>query len=399
MTDAALYERYKDALRRGHVAALRSRLDAAVLAYTEAAELAPDRPLPHASLGGVLLRLERPAEALAAYDAALARSSADEAALGGRAQALATLGRRVDAADALDILAGIQEASGRLPEACDTARRALELAESRERRRHVEALAQRLRDVPADAAAAAALERALGMLEPVARVPEPEAQTPAEATQPLSEQEAVTPEVAAEPRDDAPEEEPVHDRAAAAEPEAAQPEPEPEPEPAHHERELEPEAAQPERELEPEPEPELEPEPEPELEPEPAPEPEPEPAPQLAAEAVRLSEEAAARIEAGDTDAARDALVAAAAAHRSAGNPNAALDACYLALEIAPADAALHLLLAQLYIDRGWQGHAGEKLRLLDRMTELSGDGSARAEVRQLVAALADAADEVAPTT
>ena len=82
MTDTALYERYKDVLRRGHVAALRGRLDAAVLAYTEAAELAPDRPLPHASLGGVLLRLERPTEALAAYEAALARAAPRSALAG-----------------------------------------------------------------------------------------------------------------------------------------------------------------------------------------------------------------------------------------------------------------------------------------------------------------------------
>ena len=36
MSDA-LYERYKDALRRGHVAALRGRLDEALAAYREAA--------------------------------------------------------------------------------------------------------------------------------------------------------------------------------------------------------------------------------------------------------------------------------------------------------------------------------------------------------------------------
>ena len=34
----ALYEQYKDALRRGHVAALRGQLDAAAAAYREAAE-------------------------------------------------------------------------------------------------------------------------------------------------------------------------------------------------------------------------------------------------------------------------------------------------------------------------------------------------------------------------
>ena len=41
------YERYKEALRRGHVAALRGRLDDRVDAYREAAAIAPDRALPH----------------------------------------------------------------------------------------------------------------------------------------------------------------------------------------------------------------------------------------------------------------------------------------------------------------------------------------------------------------
>ena len=39
----ALYERYKDALRKGHVAALRGRHDAALEAYGEASRLAPDQ--------------------------------------------------------------------------------------------------------------------------------------------------------------------------------------------------------------------------------------------------------------------------------------------------------------------------------------------------------------------
>ena len=56
MSDA-LYERYKDALRRGHVAALRGRQDAALTAYGEAAKLAPDRPLPLVSIGNVLAGL------------------------------------------------------------------------------------------------------------------------------------------------------------------------------------------------------------------------------------------------------------------------------------------------------------------------------------------------------
>src|SRR5687767_10898024 len=130
-----VYERYKECLRRGHVAALRGQLEDALEAYTEAALVAPDRALPHTSRGAVLMRQGRPDDALGAFSNALDRAPRDEAALLGRADALLALGRRVDAADALDRVAELQERDGRIPEATDTARRALDLAESRTRRR------------------------------------------------------------------------------------------------------------------------------------------------------------------------------------------------------------------------------------------------------------------------
>ena len=160
-----LYEQYKDALRRGHVAALRGRLDEAAAAYREAAAIAPDRALPYVGLGGVLARLGRGDEALSAYDAALDRAPTDEGAMRGRADVLAAGGRRADAADTLDRLAAMLEREGRLADASDAARRALELAESRGRRRQVEQLVARLRLVTGDTAAAEALERALSVLE------------------------------------------------------------------------------------------------------------------------------------------------------------------------------------------------------------------------------------------
>ena len=70
MTDDP-YERYKDALRVGHVAALHGRLDEALTAYGEAASVAPDRALPLTSRAGVLVRLDRLDEALDAYGTAL----------------------------------------------------------------------------------------------------------------------------------------------------------------------------------------------------------------------------------------------------------------------------------------------------------------------------------------
>ena len=160
MTDD-LYERYKEALRAGHVAVLRGSLDEALAAYRSAASIAPSRALPHTSLGGVLLRLGHLEEALVAYAAAVARAPHDEGALLGQAEALAMAGQRVDAAQALDHVAEVQEAAGRLPEAADTLRRALELEEAPERARHQRGLLREIRLSDGDQAAEQLLARAL----------------------------------------------------------------------------------------------------------------------------------------------------------------------------------------------------------------------------------------------
>ena len=91
MSSEALYEQYKDALKRGHVAALRGRVDEALLAYAEAARIAPERSTPHSSAGTALLRRKRPADALRHYEVALKIAPRDEGSLLGRAQALAAL--------------------------------------------------------------------------------------------------------------------------------------------------------------------------------------------------------------------------------------------------------------------------------------------------------------------
>lgn len=308
MSDA-IYERYKEALRRGHVAALRDRLDAAVIAYREAGDLAPERALPHASLGSVLLRLRRPEEALAAYTMALSRAPRDESAQAGRAEALAALSRSVEAADALDRLSLQQEAEGKLPEALGTARRALELAESRSRRKHVEKLTS---DLP---------------LAGGALLPEPDRDAPVRTAPPRPE-----PAAAAQP----------------AAPPKAEPAPEPRP------------AAQPAAT--------------------------PAPEPKAPVSGATLSAEAEDRLDAGDPEAARDRLLAAAAAHRAAGAIDAALDACYQALGLAPADPELHLALAELYLDRGWRGPAADKILLLGRLVDFTRDGTIRERVCELVA-------------
>ena len=328
----SLYENYKDALRRGHVAALRGKLDVAIAAYGEAAVVAPDRPLPHASIGGILMRTGRAAEAAEAYDRALALSPRDEAALRGRSEAMVAIGRPFEAAEALDRLADVLDAGGRLADACDAARRALELAESKDRRRQVESLVGRLQVSAGDEAAQQSLARALRLLEPV-KVEEVPAGAPTDAAP--SPEEADQPEISAA-------DEPV--------------------------------GAEPELELEPE------------LEPEPVPEPEPEPEPVDATAIGAAAEEALA---AGDHTAAREGLLAAAAAHRTAGRSVAAIDACYLALAIAPDDVDLHLLLAELYLERGWRTPAADKLVLLARLASFADDEATRDATRERICNLA----------
>lgn len=303
----SLYEGYKEALRRGHVAALRGRLDLAMTAYREAARIAPDRPLPHVGLGGVLARLGRPAEALTAYRAALSRAPDDEGALRGMADLLEAEGRPADAAQSLDRLAGVLERAERMADACDVARRALELAESRGRRRLVQTLVARLRGSASDPSVADALARALGVLE-VETVSTPGA--PDETGETTAADAA--PDVAIPP-------------------------------PAQKAPRVPP----------------------------------PDP--------IALMRRYEAAIDAGNLDDARKQAVAASAAHRAAGQFHAAIDACYEALAIAPADPGVHFALALLYLDRGWRTIAADKLLLIGRLAQMTGDTASQARLCDLV--------------
>lgn len=318
------YERYKDALRRGHVAALRGRNEAAVDAYGEAASIAPDRALPHASVGGILVKMNRLDDAAAAYDRALGLAPNDEAALRGLAEVHARTGRRTDAAAALDRLADTLDAAGRLADATDAARRALELAESRDRRTQVEGLVGRLRDMPgSDEVGQRALDQALRLLEPAARPEEPVDRGPGTDAGDMTADPV--------PADLAPE------ATNAERVGAAQPEPEPQVEPAGL--------------------------------------------------GIALGAVAEAALFAGDLEAAHDGLLAAARAHRRAGRFVAAVDACYLAIGLAPADPDLHLLLVELCLDRGWPSQAADKVLLLGRLADLDGDREVRDRLCALVAA------------
>jgi tetratricopeptide (TPR) repeat protein len=325
---ASLYERYKDALRRGHVAALRGRHDAAIDAYGEAAEIAPDRALPHASIGGILAKMNRPADAIASYRRALDIAPNDETGLRGIAEALVRLGRRAEAAAALDRLADGLDAAGRLADATDAARRALELAESRTRRTHLEALVSHLRASESrDETADRALEKAAA----VVAAPEPSTDDTSGAAAEVAPWPALaTDAVDAVPAPQSPD--------------------------AGFDTAVEPAAGETLEATDAQPEPIAEP----------------------AGLGIALGVVAEAQLHAGELGEARDGLLAAARAHRRAGRLVAAVDACDLAISIAPADPDVHLLLAELYLDRGWRSLASEKLQLLGRITMLDGDAGTR---------------------
>jgi tetratricopeptide (TPR) repeat protein len=139
MTES-LYERYRDALRGGHLAALKGHRPIAVRAYLEAAALLPDRAAPYLGLGRIELDDGRATESLAAFAAALERAPNETAALDGSARALVALDRRTEAADVLDRLAITLLEIGREAEARTALERAVELAESRWRRRALKRL-------------------------------------------------------------------------------------------------------------------------------------------------------------------------------------------------------------------------------------------------------------------
>ena len=317
MTEA-LFDRYREALRAGHVAVMRGRLEAAAAWYREAADLASDRAVPRTLLGSVELRLGQPAQALESFDAALALVPADDAALVGRAQALVVLERPDDAAATFDELADARRVAGKHPEACDALRRALEIQPTQARRERYRDLTEELRRVAGEAEA----ERALA-LAPVPLDTQPEVAPPVQApadTVPAEESGAAAAEVA----DESP--------GAAEAPETGGS------------------------------------------------------VPGIDAAAryvdgdplALAAEEAAAR---GDLQGAVAAAMAAARAYRAAGHPVAALDVCVDALGVGPGDVDLHLLIAELALERGASGFAGDTYRGLVHLVEIDGDAAARERI------------------
>jgi tetratricopeptide (TPR) repeat protein len=289
------FERYREALRAGHLAVQRGDHAAAVAAFQEAATLAPDRTLPHVGLGNGLRALGQLAEAMASFDRALLIAPLDDGALRGRAATLVALGRPGEAAAALTGLAESIEADGRPVEALEMAREALVLDSTPARFRLVARLS--------------AAARATAGAEPMT------GRSPAHG-----------PAGASATTDGGP--------AGDAGPGARR----------GGESRTRPVG-------------------------------------------TALVAEADALVDAGRLREARDRYLLAARALREGGRLLAALDACFLALAIAPADAELHLILAELYDDRGWSSEAADKLVLLARLLDLEGDRAARERLCQLVRA------------
>ncbi|HEX7497827.1 MAG TPA: hypothetical protein VF344_05110 [Candidatus Limnocylindrales bacterium] len=413
MTDD-LYERYKEALRVGHVAVLRGALDEASGAYRTAALIAPSRALPHTSLGGVLLRLGHLDEALVEFAAAVARAPRDEGALLGQAEALNLAGQPIDAAVALDHVSEVQEAAGRLPEASDTLRRAMELEDSAERSRRQRGLLRQIRLSAGDQVAEQLLARALrlrdepapGLVEPAGN-PVPVA--PSLDPDPLPKVMADSvpswpPTQTLSPPRSRPVDEPVmtpmpdwpaaagvgaeidtagHSGVAAAatefgvataEPTAGWPEESgpalaPAEVPIHVESALPggapasvgvmngrldtPNPAIAEGRHEPAGDELLD-----------------------AAEAAEL---------AGDVVSLRSLLLGTARAYAREGRFEAGLDATHRLLQLAPSDVDAHLVLVDLYVARDWNVLAVEKLILLGRLADLNNDKETRARLRAVV--------------
>ena len=366
MSGEALYERYKEALKRGHVASLRGRLEDALAAYGEAASIAPERATPYTSAGTALLRRKRSGDAIRQFDLALRMSPHDEPALLGRAQALASLDRRIESAEAFDTLAETRIRAGKLADAVDAARRGLEMAEGRGRRRTLERLIAQLRASEPGEPGRLAMERALRVLEGPAVVAEPGESADVQAATDDGVVQLVADVVdqhAAGTADGAAADDPPrageiahggHGPASDVEPGEDEPSAPADLEPAPV---AEPEVVLPvlrralDRDLPPD------------------------------ADPLVLEDEVEVALSAADFNLARERLLDLAAYHRREDRFDAALEACYQALSVDPDSISLHLALVELYDARGLTALAEEKLHLMAGLAELDGDADAAGRI------------------
>ena len=366
----SLFEQYKAALRRGHVAALAGELEAALEAYRAAARLVPERALPIASQGTVLHRLDRWTDASEAYALALRMAPDDEATLRARALAREERGLRSGAADDFERLAFVLDIAGRSAEAAQAARRAADLGPSAARESLADRLAAAARPAadrlpvrpPSDVADVAGIEDVTAIEQDIEQ--EAADDLGAEGARQTRDVEAMlvdepqaSPEVASATAVA------LAARIAELGTQPAWVEVNKQVVPARHSQADG--QAWPGVDLPSPPPPPIE-----------GPPPDPE----------TLLAEAADLIAAGDLATARDRMLLASMVHRAAGRLDAALEVCVQLLTTAPGDPQVHLALANLQLDRGWTLLATEKIELLRILTTLTGDTQAQADVHGLAA-------------
>jgi tetratricopeptide (TPR) repeat protein len=366
----SLFEQYKAALRRGHLAAVGGDLEGALDAYRAAAALVPDRALPLSSQGTVLHRLDRWPEAAEAFDMALQLAPDNEAALRARAMARAERGRDSGAATDFERLAFVLDVASRSAEAADAARRAADLEPSPSR----QALVDRLAAVAANTAglggpaSATPLADQLPSEDDAGTGPDPLDDESAESiAASLGAWADLAPESATDVEPGAPAGSASAALAARIAELGTQP----------GWVDLSGRQAGIEGGVD------ADGRPWPAIDlpsPPPAPLEGPPPDPET------LLAEAAALVDAGDIPGAADRILTAVIVHRAAGRLDAALEACLQLLTIAPGDPQAHLAIANLQLDYGWTELATEKIELLLRLTSLTGDTQAEADAHGLAA-------------
>jgi tetratricopeptide (TPR) repeat protein len=336
-----LFDQYKAALRRGHLATLAGGLDEALEAYREAGRLVPERALPFASQGTVLHRLNRWPEAAEAFDRALRLAPDDETTLRARGIAREDRGFGSGAADDYERLAFVLDVAGRAKEAAEAARRAATLEPSPARTTLMNRLAN---------AAARASEPGTGRPAGADAVEAIDAASDLEPAPPDAGAAELAAAAGAAPDTDAPD---------GAAPDGAAPDG------AAPDGAAPVGQAWPQIDLPTPPAPPIVgPPPDPEV----------------------LMADAAAALDAGDGARASELMLTAVTVHRAAGRLDAALDVCLQLLAVTPGDPQVHLAIANLQLDHGWTALATEKIALLLRLTSLTGDTQAEADVHGLAA-------------
>ncbi len=351
------------------MAALRGRLDDALVQYRAAAAIAPDRPLPHVGMADALLLLGRIDDALASSGMALQRAPGDPTVLEVAARVHEAAARHDEAAALLDRLADALVEADNVDAGYAAAVRARDLRPTDARRRRAGELAAARNAALGSLAAGPGPDPGAGSF--VAQVASPAAPTPAEPDESSAhagDADASPPGIVATgPGPGAP--------AGAAHRDATVEEAREAPNPAVEAGSLPPidagapagtgalpEGAGPATEAQPLPATLRE-------DAEPATEGPPPPRDPEAAFAA-----ADERAAAGDHRGAAARYVEAAEACLSVGAFRSAVDECLRALAGAPGDTGVHLELARIHVATGHAERAADTLDLLERLLTLDGD-------------------------